>query len=196
MSLQPTDLPRWADDPAADVVAPLSGTQDTGYAEGEQPPAPEVNWLFRSLWYWIEWLANRTAAFIPATIYDAMNFAVTINGGDAPEIALRSSGAGACTVDLTPHINDGEYLSDVTLRVKGDGAVDCTFDVILVPVDGTAPSTLGTLTANNVSATNGAQTITVGDSIDLDTGSIVLLITANATGFALYHVALHFTPAP
>lgn len=189
---QPTVQPKWSTD-ETNVVEPSPGQKASGWTPGQKPvPSGYLNWWMLGMWLWLEWFATTSRSFIPTISITATNFAVTQNGADAPEIALRSSGSGSVTVDLTPHIENGRRLADVLLQVKGNGTVDCTFDVFLVPKNGSTPTQIGTLIASNVSNSNQTLTIDVDDTIDTEANAVVLLATANASGLAIYHVTLKF----
>jgi hypothetical protein len=57
MAAKPSTLPRWANS-GGDVVVPLSGKQDVGWVEGEDPPAPYFNWLFLLIYQWLLYLSD------------------------------------------------------------------------------------------------------------------------------------------
>jgi hypothetical protein len=57
----PTTTPTWATDPSAQVTAPSSDKQATGWIGGEEPPAGFLNWLFTWLCQWIAWLNTQVA---------------------------------------------------------------------------------------------------------------------------------------
>jgi hypothetical protein len=193
--------PRFAVD-ASDVLSvevtePTSGKKDTGWSEAEEPPHDVMNWFFAYVYLCLKWLTTRTINFLPQAIYGATNFALTVDGGDAPEVALRSSGSGAVSIDITSLLADGDHITTIVWRGKGNGTVDISMDVALIPLDGTAASNIGGVTQNNISNSNQAlSACTVGDTINTSTHHVVLVITANAAGFAIYNIGINVTPPP
>lgn len=54
--LRPTKLPEWASGDTADVVEPTSGEKSLGWAAGQTPPAPYMNWLMGGDFGYFPWL--------------------------------------------------------------------------------------------------------------------------------------------
>jgi hypothetical protein len=53
---KPSTLPRWADQPSAQIVEPNDGKKGIGWVPGEEPPAQYFNWWQRLVYDWIQWL--------------------------------------------------------------------------------------------------------------------------------------------
>ena len=192
MATKPITLPRWAT-VGGDIIEPTSGEKDTGFVEGESPPAPTQNWLQYWIYQWILWLGSAREVHFTPRPHVATAFALTLDGADAPELAMRSSASGSVTIDITELIPDGETIASINWRGKGNGTVDVTIDVALVPIDGTAVSVIGTAVQNNVTNVNQAlTTVAVNDLINTKTHHVQLLITANATGFVVYDIGIVF----
>ena len=59
MSDKPTTLPRFAHDatnPTANLIEPASGKKDVGWDNGEEPPAPLLNWFYSWVYQWLAWI--------------------------------------------------------------------------------------------------------------------------------------------
>lgn len=54
--LRPTKLPEWASGDTADVVEPTAGEKSLGWAAGQTPPAPYMNWLMGGDFGYFPWL--------------------------------------------------------------------------------------------------------------------------------------------
>lgn len=80
MTAKPTEIFHWAS-VGGDVVEPNSGRQDVGYIEGEMPPAPEANYLFKTVGEWLAWLNAAEVDFGTATVRaDTLQIDGTVNG--------------------------------------------------------------------------------------------------------------------
>ena len=100
MSVKPTELPRWADDVAAEIVNPTSGKKDIGWVGNETPPAQYFNWLLNSIYKWIEYLSVSERRFSAmggtAVYYSGGVRAVALTG----EWCSSDAGAAACEIPL------------------------------------------------------------------------------------------------
>lgn len=56
MSLPTENLPEWAT--SGTVVEPSSGKKNTGWVDGEFPPAEYFNWLSKSTYEWLLWVSS------------------------------------------------------------------------------------------------------------------------------------------
>ena len=104
---KPSILPRWGDTAApADVVAPNSSKQGSGWSNGELPPHTYFNWWQNLVYQWIQWLNG---------LLDTAN-----------AWSARQSFNGGCTVPAsTPASSDAARRSEV------DAA-----DALLMPLAG------------------------------------------------------------
>lgn len=102
---RPADIPHFADSVPGGYpgrIMPNSGKLDSGYDNGEAPPAGEHNWLFGILSDWIAYLDDERAV---AARTDTANVFVaapqTVNVGDATLPALQSTQTAAADPEPT-----------------------------------------------------------------------------------------------
>jgi hypothetical protein len=183
---KPNKLLEW-NSSGTNRVEPSAGLKSTGYPLEHEPTSGNFNWLLFQIDLWLTWLSNRTQGWIPEP-FIATNWSVTINGADAPEIAMRSSGGGSAYIDMARHLMDGDRLTSIGFTMAGDGAADLTVEAIFVPKTGAAPTSLGSTTINNEPAALANKTFNVTDTtIDTTLGQYLLVFTASATGLKVYH---------
>src|SRR5262245_2597470 len=81
---RPTTLPRFATVPTGGYpgrVEPNSGKKDTGFDDGEEPPAGEHNWLFGIIGDWITYLNDTLSALVHNwTLVDVGAYTDDFNG--------------------------------------------------------------------------------------------------------------------
>ena len=71
MATKPATVPRWAHTgatEASNVVAPSSGEQNTGYVTDQVASSSKINWLFRWIYAWVDWLNAAEVDFGTATV--------------------------------------------------------------------------------------------------------------------------------
>lgn len=87
---KPSTLPRWAETaggtPAANIVAPNSGKQDTGYATGgDVPTSGGLNWLFNTILAWLKYINS---------LFETANAALEVTGQAGKSGVVGTGGAG------------------------------------------------------------------------------------------------------
>src|SRR6266498_284574 len=119
---KPSQLPRWAETaggtPAANIVAPNGGKQDTGYTTGGDVPTSGVlNWLFNTILAWVKYIngvfETATAALEVTGAADRAGVAAT--GGTGNSFGVMAIG-GATDGDGLTSLGTGH---GVGLRVFG-----------------------------------------------------------------------------
>jgi hypothetical protein len=120
---KPATLPRWAEtaggSAAANIVAPASGKQDTGYVTGgDIPTSGSTNWLLRWLYKWAQYLDGLTGEALTWTAR------ATFNGGcTVPASTPASSDAARRSeVDAGDSANAAAITAETTARTNGDAA--------------------------------------------------------------------------
>jgi hypothetical protein len=106
MPTRPTELPHFATVPTTGYpgrVAPNAGQQDTGYQNGEAPPAAEHNYLFGIALDWIAYLVGEFDAIDPSVL----------------DAALRSV-ANTFTAAQTVNFDDNETALISTTKTAED----------------------------------------------------------------------------
>lgn len=200
--LEPTTLPRWADQVVADVQEPTEETKDEGYKEGDQPPAPELNWLLLWICTWIKYLdslelSTTITRFFPKP-WLSTNFAFDTGTGFTPNHSMKSSGTGSMTFDLGDHMRDGDSLVAIHVWIAGDATVDMTFTVYQRPADpdATPPAALMQTTETNTPVTPKVHTLTgfsEPDSIFDAENPFFFAIAANAADARVFSIRLDFS---
>ena len=133
MSTKPTVIGRWGD-VSGDIVEPSPGKKDTGFTEGEQPPAPEVNWLFYVAYLWCQWLYDGDVSFASVITAEAdiqhaaANYPIspldfTTTAGTVDTTKVNHSSTLTITASLTKILKVGDKIDSVKVRLQGSGGV-------------------------------------------------------------------------
>ena len=193
---QPTLMPEWATDGAAERTAPTTDQQDFGYPAGAIPTAEELNYLFCGLWLWVDWLRNQDQfdrCFIPRAVGSPSAWSQLDGLGTA---GLTSSGVGDAMIDLGEHLRDGDVLRSVVFTLEGNGTADLTVYLYKRPVSGATATQLATKTFSNMAASprttaNFDTIISGGHGPEFDSAEpLVLIVAANASGIKICHVQI------
>jgi hypothetical protein len=119
MSTKPVTLPRWAN-VGGDIVTPLTGKQDIGWVEGEDPPAPYFNWLFYNLYKWAEYL-NDGALSGNHSIAGNLSVTGTIDGATSERETVLHPAA----FQFDDNNTNANTLSQLGYRTNVSGASIC-----------------------------------------------------------------------
>lgn len=215
MTAKPNTLPRWAsDDTQADIVTPSSGKQDTGYAEGEMPPAPEQNWLHRHTYEWINWLDGALVDFEEGdisctdltttgdlTVGGAFKHAdrvLNINAlSAAPSTAFSPNGDGYIastgngTVQIAVPLRQGDRIKSLSYDRSGDGVCDVNVATIYLLDETGAKTDIGSTTESNVNA-YGTTTINVTDTTLGAKDTVYMHLSVNGANLKIYNVCVTY----
>jgi hypothetical protein len=119
MASKPSVVPRWAETvggaPAANITAPTSGQQDTGFTVGQVPPSGYVNFLLRYIYDWILYLKD--AVFV-ATAGSGLD-GVRGTGDGAGAGGRFTGGAGAGNFGVSVQGGSAAGGSNVGIFVQG-----------------------------------------------------------------------------
>jgi len=162
-------LPRWAESltgtQASNVVGPPAGKQDTGYATGgDIPTSGGLNWLFRWIYKWCQYVAGLTGEALTWTARQTFNGGCTVpastpassdaarrsevDAADATEATARADGDAAEATARTAAV-----AAEATARAAGDtaeGTARENADALLMPKTGgtfTGPVAMPSLNA-------------------------------------------------
>lgn len=98
MPEKPSTLPQWATD-ADRTLEPASGEKDVGWEVGKRPAARKLNWLFNTLYTWIQYLnapvGTDAGAGLAAEGGDTSGPGFHGTGGGPDGQGLRGTGTGA-----------------------------------------------------------------------------------------------------
>ena len=100
---KPTELPRWADGPSAQVSpAPTEGKKSSGWVVGEKPPCQYQNWWMRLVYQWCAYLNNLTNEALTwaarHTFATGITVSTTIDMNDAGGQSITKNGGGTLSV--------------------------------------------------------------------------------------------------
>ena len=193
MAAKPTTLPRWATNPGADVVEPTSAKKDDGFVSDEEPPAQYFNWLFETIYDWVNYLNDGALSGNHTFAND-----VTITGnlditpdadllhGDreewSPPIGFEGSNAswnvlgyvvttGLSTVDCYFKAAVGQRIKSAKYRYYGNGADNIS--VKLWKSTGATKTQIGSTTTHTAPSASWADgTITVATPETVATGTM------------------------
>ncbi len=125
---KPSILPRWGDTAApADVVAPNSSKQGSGWSNGELPPHTYFNWWQNLVFQWIQWLNGLLDTANTWTARQSFNGGCTVPAStpgssdaarrsevDAADTAEATTRAAADTAEATARANADALLMPKT----------------------------------------------------------------------------------
>lgn len=148
-----TEMPTWAEGPAANVVPPPSGKSLVGWLKGEKPPARYWNWLMRSYGRWIAYVNTLEQNSLNWLARQFFTFGATIS---------RQAG------DTNPALNvtGGGNFDTVTASGQVAGA---SGSFTSASVSGTAQ--VGTVATNTLQAQSGRLVTMPGMNLKLTSAS-------------------------
>jgi hypothetical protein len=164
---KPSILPRWGDTAApADVVAPNSSKQGSGWSNGELPPHTYFNWWQNLVYQWIQWLNGLLDTANAWTARQTFSGGATVvdppvNGTDA---------ASKSYVDTEAAARAAADTAEAAARVAADTAeatARAAADALLMPkTGGTFSGTVTVGSGNDASAlTNGGLELTSANAL-------------------------------
>lgn len=106
------------------------------------------------------------------------------------DTVIVSTGSGYAR--WAPELHVGDQLKSVAVVMYGNGAADAIIDVLEVPTDGSAPTTRGTTTVTDPSATVATQTLNFTDFTITTGRSAVIRVNPNAAGIGVYSLTLTY----
>jgi co-chaperonin GroES (HSP10) len=142
---RPSTLPRFADSaPAGNVTEPLEGRKDVGFDIGSLAPSQWFNWLFKTIYTWLNWLAADAA-----TLDEAQTFTATkkFNGPGVDDQPLM----GSDTVPTNRQLLFGP-ICGFRLYYTADGAFEVTINAGWIASGGNANTW-----SKDVAEVNGAK---------------------------------------
>lgn len=186
MAIKPSILPRWARSLAgalaANVTAPLSGQQDTGYAVDQVPSSSELNWLLVRLYDWVVWLSEGRSFRVPAAmaVGDQAPAQYVYAESANPGGFLNSSTSVSISADfpVTPHLAVGDILRTVTVDINESAAGGETVNAKIYRIGNTGTRTQ--LSTTKTSGTGGGDATLAWTSADAGLGSGYTVVAGEA----------------
>jgi hypothetical protein len=179
---QPGTLPRWAETvsgtQASNVVGPAAGKQDTGYVTGgDIPTSGGLNWLFRWIYKWCQYVAGLTSEALTWTARQTFSGGATVvdppvNATDAASKGYVDAEMSARTAADTDEASAraAAVTAEATARAAADTAeatARAAADALLMPkTGGTFSGTVTVGSGNDASAlSNGGLELTSANAL-------------------------------
>jgi hypothetical protein len=162
---QPGTLPRWAETasgtPASNLVGPPAGKQDAGFATGgDIPTSGGLNWLFRWIYKWCQYVAGLTGEALTWTARQTFSGGATVvdppvNPTDAASMGYVDAEATARAAAVTAEASarTAADAAEAAARTAADSAEEtarAATDALLMPKAGgtfTGPVAMPSLNA-------------------------------------------------
>lgn len=186
MTAKPTEIFHWAD-VGGDIVTPSAGRQNVGYVEGEFPPAPERNYLDKTVGQWLAWLNAADVDFGTATVH-ADDLLIDDDAVITSDLAV----GGTVTVNGLSIANVSGSLAIVDLNVTDDFSVagDCDLsgaDTIKYPESAQFIQSAGPGYLYSGTATQTANYWNGGA-----VGTVHVPINCVPVGWRITHIVVHY----
>lgn len=144
------NLPRWSSaNPSTTTAEPLDVQKDTGWTPIEKPGYKAMNWIFYSMYKWIDylntivdWMKPKLSAYDSEVTYPAD---AVITSGGAQYKSLVSSNLGNAVTDATKWVC---IYSPKTLGITANHTIDNTDGTIIATGASALTVTLPTAAAN------------------------------------------------